>query len=292
MKEKETVLVLDDDTLIANALCDTLQNNGFRAIDANSIEEARQKLAKERADILVFDIGLDKRDLSITSIDFAISLNEARPLPTLFYTHYSSREVPDFFEATRRIKHSTWSARKGTDWDSDILNGITLAKEKFLLTRYDEMPSIISDIPFKDRITFREWRGGQVPRDEVPARRLFLKKEDILFITSNSNRKHTLFREAFEPHGEYSVFFTKGGRYFRFGATLGPILEQLEHYAAIGWNFRRIHRSYIINMDYLESYNTDDQTVQLSYCEFSIPVGDGYFKDSDSSDLFPFLGAG
>lgn len=290
-EKKETVLVLDDDPITALALCKALEkNDAFKALDANSIQEAEQKLKGNQVDILVFDVGLDKRDLNVTSIDFAIKVDREKPRPLLFYTHYGSKDVPEFFNKTRQIEHSTWSARKGMDWETDILNGITLAKEKFLL-KYKTGSAEIRALPYRDQITFKEWRGAGVDHDEFPRRRIFLHKDDILFITSDRGWWHQIeFQHVFEPSGEYNAIFTRNNGIIRCGVQIGSIMDQLEKYQVIDWHFKRVHRSYIINVDFLKEYNTDDRTLKLSGFEYPIPVTDTYFMDSDAADLFPFLG--
>lgn len=291
-ERKETVLVLDDDPITALALCKALEKNeAFKTLDANNIQEAEQKLRDNQVDILVFDVGLDKRDLNVTSIDFAIKIDREKPRPLLFYTHYSSKDVPEFFNKTRQIEHSTWSARKGMDWETDILNGITLAKEKFLL-KYKTGSNEIRALPYRDLITFKEWRGADVDHDEFPRRRVFLHKNDILFISSDRSRKSLkIFQNAFEPSGEgYSAIFTRSHGIIRCGIQIGSIMDQMEKYQVIDWHFKRVHKSYIINVDFLEEYNNDDKTLKLNGFDLSIPVTDTYFKDSDASDLFPFLG--
>ncbi|MEO1260390.1 MAG: hypothetical protein AAFZ15_16455, partial [Bacteroidota bacterium] len=270
MNKKETVLVLDDDELIANRLCETLEGAGFQAFDANSIREASATLENQDIDILIFDVGLDKRDLSKTSIEFAIRLNEKKPRPTLFYTHYSTRDVPEFFEATQKIEHSQWSSRKGTDWDVDILNNVYLVKRKFYLDLYRRNTKATLSIPFQNRITFQEWRGRKVDHDMNPLRKLFLEKDEIQFITSDRKRNIETFKNAFKVPGEYSVIFTKSKKPIRVGAGIGHIIRQIENYEPIGWNFKRVHDRYIINMDLLEEYHPEDQILKLKSCDINI----------------------
>lgn len=285
---KESILILDDNAENANDLCDFLTTQGYETFDAITLEDADIILQKETIDILVFDIAMDTQDFEKTSIELAIKANKQKARPTLFYTSYDQSEAPEFFNKTRLIKHSIWFNKNNANWMHNLLNNISMAKEFFKYYQLQEDDSVVLKIKYKNQFSFKEWRGKHVDRDENTAKRIFLRKDEILFITTDRTRPK--FSEAFEPMGSYCIIFTPDlSEYYRFGAGIGSVSDQLERYCSIGYNFMRVHTSYIINVDYLKEFNTQDWTVTLRGLNFTIPVTETFLTDSKCIDLFPVL---
>ncbi len=55
----ETILIVEDDSIISMRLQDTLENWGFRAVCANTAEAALQLLQEIRADLILMDVRLE-----------------------------------------------------------------------------------------------------------------------------------------------------------------------------------------------------------------------------------------
>ncbi len=277
-KEKKEVLVLDDEPLIANTLCKTLESNNYQAYSANSIAQAKEILKEYDIDIYVFDVSLSEGSAEKTSIDFALNVNRNKPRPTLFYTQHSVRTAPDLYKKTRKVEHSYWSPRKGSDWNYDILFGISQANENFHRLNLEKDNSKVFDISYKGVLTFRERQAGNNDENEHTFR-LFLRKDEILFISSEGCENGV------------SMISTTRGMDYLLTSGIGAIARQLSYYRPIGFNFLRVQRSWIINVDKLESWDLDDNTLRIQGYERDIPVGNAFLRDQDCSDLFPFLPA-
>ncbi len=70
--------------------------------------------------------------------------------------------------------------------------------------------------------------------------RIFIKENNNWMVVPVNNIQYV------EAQGDYVCFVTENGKYLRHG-TLSSLEDELQSQA-----FQRVHRSYIINMDYLE----------------------------------------
>ena len=62
MTEAATVLVVEDDETLRDALCDTIEFGGYRAVAAGNGREALSRLAAESVDLVVSDVQMDELD--------------------------------------------------------------------------------------------------------------------------------------------------------------------------------------------------------------------------------------
>ncbi|MGH7935160.1 MAG: sigma-54-dependent transcriptional regulator [Candidatus Binataceae bacterium] len=85
-----TILVVDDESAMAAALCEVLREAGYEALAANSGAEALEIVQRERPDLLVSDLRMSE----MTGHGLQIELNRIAPdLPVIIITAFGSIET-------------------------------------------------------------------------------------------------------------------------------------------------------------------------------------------------------
>ena len=277
MSTKENVLILEDDPHKASKLQDALINVGYDVELAMTEKEARIALKSKKIDILCFDIGIDVRNEGKTSIPFAMEANEVKPLPTLFYTQYGKNT--DYFKATREIRHSIWQSRGMEDWEDSVINGLTIAKERFR----DCFPELGSKRIILDKITFK---------DKDSKNRFILEKNDILYIQYDKDKDNKARSKIYiDSHNKYAnedEYSDINHPHFSIGTGIANILRQLTPYKEYGWKFKKVDGSTIVNLEKVVRYN--DGYLYL-YSEHQkkikkILTSKNSINDSNFSDIF------
>lgn len=88
MAQAFTVLVVDDDRLVRDAIFGIIEAKGFRVLVAGSAVEAMRILAQEHVDVLFTDIVMPDQN----GLELAIQAKKLRPnLQIMFATGYFSR---------------------------------------------------------------------------------------------------------------------------------------------------------------------------------------------------------
>lgn len=79
---KEQILILEDDTVLADGLKLNLELEGFEGITANSISKARELMRTKQVQLLLFDINLPDGE----GIAFARECQRNQKIPLIFLT--------------------------------------------------------------------------------------------------------------------------------------------------------------------------------------------------------------
>ena len=88
MVQAFTVLVVDDDNLVLDALTGIVEAKGVRVLSASSAIQAMRIIAQQRVDLLVTDIVMPHQ----TGIELAREAKKLRPdIQVIFATGYYSR---------------------------------------------------------------------------------------------------------------------------------------------------------------------------------------------------------
>ncbi len=123
-REKKTILLVEDEVIIAITTKALLEDNGYEAIEAHNGENA-VRLAEENPsiDLILMDIDLGR---GMDGTEAARLILESREIPIVFLTSHSEREMVD------RVKHIT---RYGyvikNSGDFVLLSSIEMAFELF-----------------------------------------------------------------------------------------------------------------------------------------------------------------
>lgn len=93
-----TILILEDELIIAIALEDMLAGMGAKVVIAGTIEEAQARLADTALSLAVLDVNVH----GVKSYGVAEAL-AARGVPLIFATGYGSAEHPPHFAAATTL---------------------------------------------------------------------------------------------------------------------------------------------------------------------------------------------
>ena len=217
--EKIKILVVEDNLIIGNDIASRLQKAGYQVPEIiDTAEGVLEYLKKDEVDLLLLDITLAG---PMDGIQLGNHVNSEFKIPFIYLT--ANLDPPTFSRAkqTRPLAFITKPFKA-----IDLLNAIELANDG-ILSESDGYPSnnLTGRIPYllDDRI-FVKYRDRMV--------KLFI--EDILYI---------------EAERSYCKIFT-ADKEFLLTAPLAQIEKKL-----FAPHFLRIHRSYLINLKKVESFN-------------------------------------
>jgi CheY-like chemotaxis protein len=89
--EKETILVVEDEELVALSIKDYLENAGYNVPETVSTGEGAVKTALSlRPDIIIMDIRLKG---NIDGTDAAEQIRESANIPVIYLTSYSDQQI-------------------------------------------------------------------------------------------------------------------------------------------------------------------------------------------------------
>ena len=225
--KQHSVLVVEDEMIIAMSLSDTLEELGYEVVDTcASYEEAVQSLEKYKPDVALVDIQL-KGDK--TGIDLGKVINDRFHLPFIFLTSNSDKVTID---AAKKTVPASYLLKP---FESDELYAaIEVAIEQFK-SKGQKSPEVLQNALF-------------VRKNQLLHKVFY---EDIVFIKSD----HV-----------YIELHTKNKQQHVVRGSLAQFLESLPS------NFFRTHRSYAVNLDYLEAINS----LYVIAAGHQIPIGKTY----------------
>jgi len=232
---KVKILVVEDEIVIADNICETLEDLGYEVFEpAINYTEALELLETEKPDLAMLDIQLaGAKD----GIDLAWKIKESYDIPFIFLT---SNADPRTVERAKKLTPPAYLVKPFVK--DDLYTSIELA----LYNHYGEnipQPNQADEVPqivIKDAIF-------------VKNKNLFQKVrfDDILFIKA----EHV-----------YVELYVKNGKTHLIRNSMNTFCERLPE------NFFRVHRSYAINLDHLDTINSSYVIIQAN----EIPIGKNY----------------
>ncbi len=224
---KVRVLVVEDEIIIADNICDTLEEMGYEVLEpATNYTEAIELLETEPIDVAILDIQLTGKK---SGVDIANKINEIYKIPFLFLTSNT-----DGVTLNEAIKAEPYAYLAKPFNEKELYTSIELALYNF--SKKQERLIDQEKMVIRNALFFKE--------DRIFKRINF---SDILYIKS----EHV-----------YVEIITKTDKHIVRG-SLNNFLPKLDN------TFYRCHRSYIINLDYLEGVNHND----LFLGNTAIPLG-------------------
>lgn len=224
---KVKILVVEDEIIIADNICDTLEDLGYSVLEpAINYTEAIESLEKNNPDVAILDIQLSGKK---TGIDIAQKINEAYDIPFIFLTSYA--DASTIVEA-KKVMPSAYLVKPFTK--EEIYSSIEIALYNYTKKegQLNESNLIIKDALFvKDKGVFSK-----------------LCFKDILYLKS----AHV-----------YVEIILKDNNKFVLRSSLNSIIEKMSD------KFIRVHRGYIINLDYLEQMDVSSLKINKTV----IPIG-------------------
>ncbi|MCB0736166.1 MAG: response regulator [Bacteroidetes bacterium] len=231
MKQSINILVVEDEIVIAQDIRFALEDVGYTVLGiARDYDGAIKAFDYELPDLLLLDITL-KGDK--TGIDVASYVRENFEVPFIFITSHANRSTLEQAKATRPNGYLV----KPFNQD-DLYTSIEVALYNFNESKVAQTESIAKAQPFKDSMFIKS--SGVFQR---------LRYDDILYL---------------EADGVYTNIYANNGKRYAERQILLEFEKQLDDS-----KFMRVHRSYIINLEKLDSLKQD----QVIIGEHQVPLG-------------------
>lgn len=233
------ILVVEDEIIIADDICDTLEELGYEVLEpAISYTEALERLEEEQPDFALLDIQLaGRRD----GIDLAWKIVDEYKIPFIFLTSNADAAT---LERAKKVNPSAYLLKPFNK--NDLYTSIEIALYNYSTGNQAEV---------------------QEGRKEAPQQEAFLKEGSFFIKTSQQYIKVKLQDIAYlqSEHVYVKLFLLDGSSHLiRVGLT--KFLATLPDY------FFKIHRSYAINMHHIDSIGF----VQVKIQGKELPFGKGY----------------
>lgn len=230
---KVKILVVEDEIITSMQISDLLDELGYDVIETvTNYESAVDSLVNKKPDLALLDIELEGEK---SGIDIAHFIKENINIPYIFLTTKSDFRTID---SAKRLNPSAYLMKPFVS--NDLYSSIEIALYNFnssiqKLEENSHTKSWVSDSIF------------------VKENKLFYKVKltDILFAKS----EHI-----------YVELNTDSGKTFLIRSSLQSFIEDLPS------NFFRVHRSYVVNLDQLESINS----FYVKIKDQKIPIGKNY----------------
>lgn len=231
--DKIRILVVEDEIIIADNLCDIIEELGYEALEpALNYTEALEFIEQEKPDLTILDIQLGGKK---TGIDVAKEIIKNYNFPYIFLTSNSD-------EATiREVKALNPPAYLVKPFTKEEL----YASIEIVLHNFSEQKTVIKEEHEPDlNSLFIKEKG--VYKKIVLSEVLYLKSEHV-----------------------YTEIFLKTNKNQLIRTSLNNIINKLNS------NFIRVHRSYVININYIDEMNSASLKINGNI----IPIGSTY-KDT------------
>lgn len=225
--DKIKVLVVEDEIIIADNICDTLEDLGFEPMEpAMNYTEAITLIENNKPDIAVLDIQLSGNK---TGIDLAKKINEAYNFPFIFLTSNSDKITLN--DAKKVMPHAYLIK--------------PFSKEEL----YTTIEIVLNNFAMKDDEIKSEAK--------ISENTLFVKVKDAMIKVSFDD---ILFLKSAHVYVELVL---KNKKTYVIRGSLTDMLKNLNN------KFVQVHRSYIINLDYVAQINSstlvvDDENIPVS----------------------------
>jgi len=234
---KVKILVVEDEIVIADNICVILEKLGYEVLEpVINYSEAIEQLESEKPDLALLDIQLAG---SKDGIDLAWKIKEDYDIPFIFLT---SNADPRTVSRAKQLSPPAYLVKPFNR--DDLYASIELALHNYS----SKSPSAQS----------LEEAGNLIIRDSffIKDKHLYhkVKFSDILYMKS----EHV-----------YVELYTQSGKKHLIRTTMNDFVGSLPG------NFYRTHRSYTVNLSYLDTINSRYVIIHQE----EIPIGKNYRED-------------
>lgn len=251
MEDKVSILIVEDEGIVALGLEDTLETEGYHVTGiADNGREALDLVKSHPVDLVLLDIQIKGDWDGITT---ARHLSEAKEIPFIFLTAFSDAET------LNRAKGTAPAAYLVKPYQPrNLLVAIDLALHNFAY-RKTQPSRVVSLFPKS---------GSQGSPEDASQKEDLLYFNDAVFIKQRFKFMKVRFDDILylEVEGNYTHLIARDHKYV-IRNTLNGILDRLDQAQLV-----RVHRSFAINIRHLETFN--DISVFVGTHE--IPLGRHY----------------
>jgi len=253
----QKILLVEDEKPLQKKITNILMTFGFDQLKvASNYEEGKSFYNIYQPNLAILDVNLGGAKKS--GIDLALELNLKEKIPFLFISSYFDM---DTYERIKRLQPNQF-LKKGFS-DLELLQAVELS----LLSLNDN----------EDTSQDKEEVNNLSPHT---ARSLPDKLTDFIFVRKGQLHTKVKFNEivSIESGGKYSLIYTLKKRYIssKSISTISAILPA---------TFLRIHRRWIINMEFITAIDTSSYEMLLG--DNAYPIGRSYRKKVMS--IFPSI---
>lgn len=227
------ILIVEDEAIVALGLEDTLEMEGYRVAGiTDNGKEAVQMMREKEVDLVLLDIQIKGE---WDGVETAQQLAAIKDVPIIYLTAYSDNET------LQRVKNTAPSAFLVKPYQPrNLLIAIDLALHNFAYRKKTPSNIIPLHAPEKNRSS-----SGRDQKDTI------LYFNDAVFIKQNYKYIKVKLDDIYylEAEGNYTRVITASTIYI-LRLTLNAVLGRFNLI-----NFIRVHRSFAINMQHIETFN-------------------------------------
>ncbi|GAB3748416.1 response regulator [Spirosoma pomorum] len=242
--ERIQILIVEDEPILAMDLSDTLEAEGYCVVGvANNGPKALQLFNSQSVDLILCDIMIKGEWDGIETIR---QLTAKRAVPIIYLTALTDRDTLE------RAKQTYPAAYLNKPWQlTSLRTAIELAIHNATL----RIPPIAAD------------------RDSSN-REALLQINNYLYIRQNYQFVRIDMNELLylEADNSYTKLVTSGRKYI-IRLTLSNILDRVNQACLV-----RIHRSYAVNINYVESFNDVEVSVGPQFIPLSRSCKDDFMR--------------
>jgi len=239
--EKLNILIVEDETIIAEALMEMCEEIGNYTCDiANNFSEAIQKLSSNTYELALLDINLSDR--SGSGIDVAQHINTHNNIPFIFITAYSDNQN---FQAAKNLNPCGYVLKPINKDRLYIAIELALENSRNRNSSAEKLSEQAQELQglFPDSFFVKEGINYQK-----------VNFTDVLFLKSDGN---------------YTEIKTEEKTYL-----IRSLLKDIDRKLP-STMFKRVHRSYIVNFPKITTY----AGIELTIGTHKIPVSESFRKD-------------
>jgi len=247
-EQKMNVLIVEDEALVALDLSMGLQKDGYHIVGiADNADDAELIFSGNEVDIILMDINiLGHKD----GIDTAMQLLKHKKVPIIYLTAITDAQT------VNRVKQTHPAAFLTKPYN---INNVRIAIELAINEFASQKVKLINkSAPV----------GKSFPKDAPADKEVFLQMNDFIFVKQNYrfvklNMADIHYAEA---DGNYINLVTKETK-MAVRLSLNLFMEKVNFPKLV-----RIHRSFAVNIDSIQSFNDQEVTVYKQ----ELPIGRNY----------------
>ncbi|MBL4649371.1 MAG: response regulator [Aureispira sp.] len=238
---KIKVLVVEDEMIIADNICEILEELGYDVLEpAISYTEALETLEAEKPDFALLDIQLaGRRD----GIDLAWKIKDEYQIPFIFLT---SNADPATVERAKKVSPPAYLLKPFDK--NDLFTSIEIALYNYSQNQVGKP-------------------GGEIPQSELKTEEESIILNNALFIKHKQCFQKIKFEDILFLKSEHVyIKIVLNTKEYLIRNSMSKFMEGLPNY------FFKIHRSYVVNLHQLERIGM----INLKIRGHELPFGKGY----------------
>ncbi len=248
MGDKVKILLVEDEFILATELSNTLTNEGYQVVAAvDNGHDAVDFFTDNEVDLVLCDINIYGE---WDGIETAKRLQEVKPVPLIYLTALADSDTLE------RAKNTFPAAYIHKPYNlTNLRVAIELAINNFAIKLNPNL-KVVKEKKTKEKISGKE--------NILQVNNNIFIKQNYQFVKFPLN--DILYMQA---DNIYTNIYTSAKKYV-LRESMKNVLERLEMDSLV-----RVHRSYSVNMDKIDSFNEHDITIG----EKEIPLGRSYKDD-------------